>query len=153
MKRHVKQKKIIQRIEAEYQEPIRDVLQGFADMGYSYCTVARILGIAPDTLKRINASCGVEFPRLRMPPMSQAQREQLSRIKLQGKRCDARRITYQGRTQHLSAWARETGINLSTLWNRLTRYGWSVEKAFTRPLHAKRPAGVKNAAGHSWRRP
>lgn len=149
---HVKQKKIIQRIEAEYGEPVKAVLQGFADMGYSYCTVAGILDIAPDTLQRINIKCGVEFPRLKMPPMSAEQRRTIAAIKTQGKRRDARLITYQGRTQHLSAWAREMDINLSTLWKRLTRYGMSPEEAFTRPLHANRRAGVRNGKGHTWRR-
>ena len=42
-------------------------------------------------------------------------------------------ITYNGKTQCISAWAEEFGINRSTLMNRLSR-GWSIEKALTTPV-------------------
>jgi hypothetical protein len=40
-------------------------------------------------------------------------------------------ISFQGRTQCISAWAEELGINTSTLYDRLVRRNWSIEKAFT----------------------
>ena len=40
-------------------------------------------------------------------------------------------ITYKGETKSLGAWAKELGINESTLKTRIKRLGWSVEKAFT----------------------
>ena len=46
-------------------------------------------------------------------------------------RKDAFLITYKGETESLSEWSRITGISYSTLHIRLTRLGWSVEKAFT----------------------
>lgn len=44
-----------------------------------------------------------------------------------------RLLTFQGRTQNLSAWAEEIGIKPGTLRQRL-EYGWSIEKALTTPL-------------------
>lgn len=41
-------------------------------------------------------------------------------------------VTYQGRTQTLSQWAKEFGLNSSTLHRRL-KEGWPVEKALTTP--------------------
>ena len=40
-------------------------------------------------------------------------------------------ISYQGRTQTLSAWAEELGIQPSTLHRRVSKYNMSVEKALT----------------------
>ena len=42
-------------------------------------------------------------------------------------------FTYDGKTQTLSQWARETGINKRTLSYRIDRLGWSIEKALTTP--------------------
>lgn len=52
----------------------------------------------------------------------------------QRNRCNNRLITYQGRTQCLSAWSEELGIDYNRLYQRLYRLNWlSVEKAFTIP--------------------
>lgn len=40
-------------------------------------------------------------------------------------------LTYDGKTQHLTAWARDLGIAHSTLRERLER-GWPVEKALSK---------------------
>lgn len=40
-------------------------------------------------------------------------------------------ITYNGRTQTVSEWAEEVGINYFTLYRRLSR-GWDVERALTK---------------------
>lgn len=42
-------------------------------------------------------------------------------------------LTFQGKTQCLSAWAEEIGIRVGTLWNRI-KVGYSVEEALMRPL-------------------
>ena len=43
-------------------------------------------------------------------------------------------ITYDGETMQLSYWADNLGISYHTLYDRLHRYGWSIEKAFTTPV-------------------
>ena len=40
-------------------------------------------------------------------------------------------IEYNGRSQNICAWAKELGISANTLYGRLYRLGWPVEKAFS----------------------
>ena len=48
----------------------------------------------------------------------------------QAKDCE-KRLTHNGKTQSISAWARDLGVNQSTISMRLTRYGWSVDRALS----------------------
>jgi len=43
-------------------------------------------------------------------------------------------ITFNGKSQGITAWARELGMKQATLSQRLLNYGWSVEEAFTTPI-------------------
>ncbi len=45
-----------------------------------------------------------------------------------------RLLTFNGKTQCVSAWAREVGINNGTVSRRLQR-GWSVERTLTQPVN------------------
>ena len=45
------------------------------------------------------------------------------------KNCMSKMITFNGKTQNISAWAKEVGINYGTLLSRL-RKGWPLERAF-----------------------
>lgn len=47
-----------------------------------------------------------------------------------------RMLTFGGETKHLSAWARDIGVERRTLANRLN-CGWSLEDAFTTPTRKK----------------
>lgn len=47
-------------------------------------------------------------------------------------------IEYNGKTQSLSAWAKELGMPGQTLYARLHISNWSVEKAFTTPSRRKK---------------
>ena len=49
----------------------------------------------------------------------------------------SRKVTYQGRTQTISEWARELGVSYGLLYTRLSS-GWSVEEAMTLPLQTVR---------------
>jgi hypothetical protein len=49
---------------------------------------------------------------------------------------DNRRLTSNGRTQTLSEWATELGLNRNSLWGRI-RLGWSDERALTTPFRKK----------------
>jgi hypothetical protein len=41
------------------------------------------------------------------------------------------RLTFQGKTQTVTEWAVELGLNKSTLYKRLGRSGWSIERALS----------------------
>lgn len=49
-----------------------------------------------------------------------------------------RLITYKGKTQCLIEWAEEYNINYDTLWCRIYKYGWPIEKALTTPVKKRR---------------
>lgn len=46
-------------------------------------------------------------------------------------------LTYQGETKTVAEWARIKGIRRNTLWLRLYKHKWSVEKALTTPLRKR----------------
>lgn len=46
-------------------------------------------------------------------------------------------IEYEGKTQNLTTWARELGIDVVLLRDRI-RHGWSFERAITTPVQTKR---------------
>lgn len=41
-------------------------------------------------------------------------------------------IEWNGKSQNICAWAEELGISANTLYGRLYKLGWTVDKAFTR---------------------
>lgn len=43
-------------------------------------------------------------------------------------------ITYKGKTQLLKDWSKELSISENTLYGRLNRSGWTVERAFETPI-------------------
>lgn len=47
-------------------------------------------------------------------------------------------LEYAGKSQTLSAWAREVGIPMKTLWMRLD-LGWDLEQALTQPIRKEYP--------------
>lgn len=49
-------------------------------------------------------------------------------------RKDNRLLTYDGKTMTLSQWAKEIGMNRSTLSHRINERGWTVERALTTPV-------------------
>ena len=47
-------------------------------------------------------------------------------------------ITYEGRTQTLTEWAREIGMLPTTLDARINKYHWSIEEALTIPVKQRK---------------
>lgn len=47
-------------------------------------------------------------------------------------------LTFAGKTQCLSQWARDTGISVGTLRKRIVELGWPVERALTTPPNGLR---------------
>lgn len=43
------------------------------------------------------------------------------------------KLEFDGRSQNICTWAKELGISANTLYGRIYKLGWSVEKAFTTP--------------------
>lgn len=58
--------------------------------------------------------------------------ESLQRF-VDGKSFNYRMVSYNGKTQHLAAWARELGIEVGILRSRIDRGNFSIEEAFKRP--------------------
>lgn len=54
------------------------------------------------------------------------------KVTTKGTRDNSKRkqIEYNGKSQHICAWARELGINANTLYNRIYKMNWPIEKAF-----------------------
>lgn len=52
-------------------------------------------------------------------------------------RCTSIPLTYQGRTQTLMLWCDELGLAYMSIWYRLYRAKWSIERAFTTPIKAQ----------------
>ena len=53
-------------------------------------------------------------------------------------------ITYNGKTQNVTQWADELGINPDTLYSRIFRASWTVEKAFTTKTHKNEMGGIEH---------
>ena len=47
---------------------------------------------------------------------------------------DSRFITYNGETKTITQWAREIGIGIQTLYGRIDKLRWPIEKALTQPV-------------------
>lgn len=56
-------------------------------------------------------------------------------------------VEFNNQKLTLSQWALKSGINAGTLWNRLIRWGWSIEKSLT--YTTKRPWSHGTNTGYS----
>lgn len=52
-------------------------------------------------------------------------------------RSDNHFLTYQDRTMTIKEWADETGLDFKLIWQRITRDGWTVERALTAPIRTR----------------
>lgn len=46
-------------------------------------------------------------------------------------------LAFNGKEQNICAWAKELGISANTLYGRIYKMGWTIEKAFTTPARSK----------------
>lgn len=44
------------------------------------------------------------------------------------------KLNFNGKSQNICKWAEELGISANTLYGRIYKMGWSIEKAFTTPI-------------------
>lgn len=63
----------------------------------------------------------------------------VSRKETARSRSTNRTLEFNGTTLCLAEWAEITGINYQALYKRLTKYGWSIEKALTTPMETRKP--------------
>lgn len=92
----------------------------------SYETFLADMGRRPSpkhSLDRIDNDKGYEPGNCRWATQREQERNKRSN----------RRVTFRGKTQTVTEWAEETGINFHTIKGRLNR-GWSPEKALTTPV-------------------
>lgn len=97
-------------IESEFDEPLREVVAGFAKMGHSRPLTAETLEVSVESLK---SYCRRQRIHFRRSPMEHRE--------IRGR--PGRMITHEGRTQSLSAWAYEFGVAPCTVHKRLRTRG------------------------------
>ncbi len=44
------------------------------------------------------------------------------------------RLTYNGQTKTMTAWANELGLKKTTVWQRINAYHWTVDRALSTPV-------------------
>ena len=54
-------------------------------------------------------------------------------------------LTFNGKTQSITAWAAEVGLQRPALYDRINRHGWSVEEALTIPAGGRRKSAKAEA--------
>lgn len=91
---------------------------------YAYVSILPNFGDKNRTLDRVDNNKNYEPENLRWATARQQMRN--SRIN--------KNLTFDGKTQCLSAWAEELNIDKRTINGRL-RSNWSVERALTEPIH------------------
>lgn len=50
-------------------------------------------------------------------------------------------ITYNGKTQNLTEWCKELGLNYKLIHNRMYKHGWEFERAISEPVHVEKRKG------------
>lgn len=98
------------RIENEFDEPLRDVVKGYAVMKFSRSLVAEALDVSIDSLTTFSRREGINFSRR---PMQHRE--------IPGR--PPRMIRHNGREQSLSEWAAELGVAPCTIHKRLRTRG------------------------------
>ena len=90
--------------------------------------IAREIGIPANTLRQRINKLGYSFEEAILYKSGEVPKEKRTPASTD------RMITYNGKTQNMTDWAREYGINYGTFYNRIVKYGMSIEEALTKPL-------------------
>lgn len=92
------------------------------------------------TLDRIDGSKGYFPENCRWVTQAEQQRN----------KSNNRLFTHKGKTQTLSEWAREVGINRSTILDRIEKFGFSFEEAISRPTKMPRNTKLIEYSGQTF---
>ena len=71
-----------------------------------------------------------EPSRPEKPKVNKEENKSSNALKKSGRNAQ---LEFNGRAQNICAWAKELGISANTLYGRIYKLGWPVEKAFTTP--------------------
>lgn len=58
-------------------------------------------------------------------------------------------LTFNGKTQSITKWAEEVGLQRPALYDRINRHGWSVEEALTIPAGGRRKSAKAEVDGQT----
>ena len=119
-------KRHIRHLEAEYDQPISDIIAGYYRDGESERSTARILGIPRHHLRH----CTNATPPARPRTLREKSRLHRAHIRATLRRRQGRRITHHGTTRCISEWSELTGIERTVIHKRLAR-GWTVHRTLT----------------------
>jgi hypothetical protein len=95
----------------------------------SYDKFLEDIGERPEgmTLDRIDSSKGYSKENCRWATPSQQQ----------SNRKNCMHLTYNGVTQTAAEWSRSIGLTKAAVWQRIVKYGWTIEQALTLPKGAR----------------
>lgn len=95
--------------------------------------LVEVLGNEVESVEAISNDEPVEVEQVEVEPEI-VQEETPEEPKVEPvKKNQKRLIEYNGKTQTLTAWAKELGIRHQTLYNRIVIKGWEIDKAFEAP--------------------
>lgn len=96
----------------------------------SFATFLLDMGHRPDTttIERVNNNGNYEPGNCIWASRHVQQRNRRNNI----------RLSFNGKTQCLADWATELGINRVSLYGRIVKLGWSVQRALTEPIAIRR---------------
>lgn len=84
-----------------------------------------------------------EPSRPEKPKVNKEENKSSNALKKSGRNAQ---LEFNGRAQNICAWAKELGISANTLYGRIYKMGWSVEKAFTTPSSRQAKQADKSRA-------
>lgn len=121
-------------IEAEFGEPLSDVVAGFAELGSTRADAAGALEVSLNSFRTFCVAEQIHFPtaneRRARGGYFDGEAEAIRRRRIsRTRRTRAKQYSAHGRTMSLTDWAETAGINKSTLHKRITQQGLSMAQA------------------------